>query len=144
MKKIALLGLVVGLILSIAGCGGQAGRNSPTQVRMESDPGTTSLAALHVIISPNNGSSTSTAAASDQQSQTWATYLSSSTYKELDFTTTSQQVPYFVYIKNDDAAQQTVTLRILMDGDEKLNQSFTVAGSSTVQVQTIYRNNIQN
>lgn len=143
MRRFALLAFLLGLIVAIVGCGGQAGRNSPTQVRLETDAGTTDFSALHVIISPNNGSAVSIEAVSDLQTQTWATQSSGPGFKEIDFTTTSQRVPYFVYLQNTSGASQTVRLRILMDGDEKLNQVFTVNAGATTQVETIFRNNIQ-
>ncbi len=143
MQKLAQLCISLLLLLVIGGCGGQLGRNSPTQVRLESVPATGDLSTLHVIISPNNGSAVSVAAVSDVQSQTWANLSTGAGFKELDFTTTSQQVPYFVYVQNASGAQQSVRLRILMDGDEKFNQVVTVGANATVQQTTIFRNNVQ-
>jgi hypothetical protein len=130
--------------LMLAGCGGQLGHNSPTQVRLESTGSTINLATLHVIISPNNGSAVSASAASDIQSQTWATLITGAGFKELDFTTTSQQIPFFVYVQNTSGVQEAVRLRIIMDGNEQYNQVVTVAANSTVQEQVIFRNNVHN
>ena len=142
MRRLVLLNFLVVFALALAGCGGQLGHNSPTQVRLESVAGTTDFSNLHVIISPNNGSAVSVDAASDIQAQLWATFSSGLGFKELDFTTTSQQIPYFVYIQNSAATSQDVRLRIIMDGNEKFNQTVTVAGSTTVQEKIIFRNNV--
>lgn len=130
-------------MLSLTGCGGQLGHNSPVQVRLETSTNTVNLANIHVIISPNNGSAVAVTAVSDIQSQIWATFSSGASFKELDFTTTSQQVPYFLYIQNSSGVQEEVRLRILMDGNQKFNQVVTVAANSTVQEETIFRNNVQ-
>lgn len=141
-RTLHVAGLAV-LALAVVGCGGQLGRNSPTQVRMETSANTADFSNLHVIISPNNGSSTSTEAASDTQLQSWATNNVTTSLKEIDFTTTSQQVPYFVYVQNTSGVQEEVRLRIFMDGNDKYDQVLTVPANSTVQEETIFRNNVQ-
>src|SRR3569832_2515760 len=100
MRRFALIFFVAMVAILVGGCGGQLGHNSPTQVRLELTANTVNLANVHVIISTNNGSSTSVNAVSDFQNQSWATLSSGAGFKELDFTTTSQQVPYFVYLQN--------------------------------------------
>ena len=142
MRTLALLFITL-VALSIAGCGGQLGHNSPTQVRLESSTNTVNLSNIHVIISPNNGSSTSVSAVSDIQSQAWATLSSGAGFKELNFTTTSQQVPYFVYVQNSSGVQEEFRLRIFMDGDLKFNQVVIIAPNVTIQETTIFRNNVQ-
>jgi hypothetical protein len=144
MRRLVLLTLFISILLAAVGCGGQLGHNSPTQVRLESTAATVNLANLHVIVSPNNGSAVNVNAVSDIQAQTWATISTGAGFKEIDFTTTSQQVPYFVYVQNTSGVQEEVRLRILMDGDEKYNQVVTVAANTTVQQQVIFRNNVQN
>jgi hypothetical protein len=143
MRRIALLFLTAIVAVLVTGCGGQLGHDSPTQVRLETSTNTVNLANVHVIVSPNNGSSTNVSAASDIQSQAWVTLLTGLGFKELDFTTASQQVPYFVYVQNASGVQEEVRLRILMDGNVKFNQVVTVAANSTVQETTIFRNNVQ-
>lgn len=138
MRRLALLA-IAGAAL---GCSGTLGHDSPTQVRLESNGSTTDLSTIHVIISPNNGSSLSANAVSDVQSQSWATTSSGASFKEIDFTTNSNQTPYFVYIENG-ATAQGVKLRILMDGNEKYNHDLTLNPSATVQEDTIFRNNVQ-
>ncbi|HVT12639.1 MAG TPA: hypothetical protein VHE55_10250 [Fimbriimonadaceae bacterium] len=144
MRKSAYAaGLAVLAFLSI-GCGGQLGHNSPVQVRMETSTNTVDFSNLHVIVSPNNGSSTSSNAASDSQAQSWAMNTVTGTLKEIDFSTTSQQVPYFLYVQNTSAVQEEVRLRIYMDGNSKYDHVLTIPASSTVQENTIFRNNVQN
>jgi hypothetical protein len=140
MRKLALLVLPAMLIL--AGCGGQLGHNSPTQVRMEPSTNTVDFSNLHIIVSPNNGSAVSVNAASDLQTQSWVATIVTATLKELDFTTTSQQVPYFVYIQNTSGVQEEARLRIFMDGNNKFDQVLTIPANSTVQEENIYRNNV--
>jgi hypothetical protein len=143
MRRLASLSSLVILSLMMAGCSGQLGHDSPVQVRLESSTNTVDLTNVHVIISPNNGSATSVSAASDTQSQIWATLFTGVGFRELDFTTTSQQVPYFVYVKNSSGVQEDARLRIVMDGNTKFNQVVTVAANSTVQETTVFRNNVQ-
>src|SRR5579862_3916895 len=100
------------LTLSLAGCGGQLGHDSPVQVRMETTANTVNFANVHIILSPNDGTAVSANAASDIQNQAWATLVTSSTFKELDFSTTSQQVPYFLYAQNTSGVQEEVRIRI--------------------------------
>ena len=144
MRRFALLSLFVSLMLSLVACGGQLGHNSPTQVRLESTARTANMASIHVIISPNNGSATNVGAVSDIQPQPWATILTGAGFKEIDFTTTSQQVPYFLYLQNTSLVEEEIRLRILMDGNVKYDQVVTLAADSIVQQQVIFRNNVQN
>ncbi|HWA82120.1 MAG TPA: hypothetical protein VG820_01700 [Fimbriimonadaceae bacterium] len=144
MRKAAYLAGLAILAVSLTGCGGQLGHNSPVQVRMETSTNTIDFSNLHVIISPNNGASTSSNAASDVQTQTWANNTVTGTLKEIDFTTTSQQVPYFLYVQNTSPVQEEVRLRVFMDGNNKYDHVLTIPASSTVQENTIFRNNVQN
>jgi hypothetical protein len=144
MRRLALVSLFVSLLLSLVACGGQLGHNSPTQVRLESTVRTGDLSMIHVIISPNNGSAVNINAVSDIQPQPWATILTGAGFKEIDFTTTSQQVPYFLYLQNTSLVEEEVRLRILMDGNQKYDQIVTIAADTTVQQQTIFRNHVQN
>jgi hypothetical protein len=143
MRRFTLVFIFSMVALLVVGCGGQLGRNSPTQVRLESSTNTINLASIHVIVSPNNGSATNANAASDIQSQSWVTITNGAGFKELAFTTTSQQVPYFVYVQNTSVVQEEVRLKILMDGNVKLNQVVTIPANTTVQETTIFRNNVQ-
>jgi len=143
MQRTAFLTFVVASMISLAGCGGQLGHDSPVQVRLETSTNTVNFANIHVIISPNNGSAVSGNAASDIQAQAWVTTVLSASFKELDFTTSSQQIPYFGYVQNTSGVQEQARLRIFMDGVEKFNQVVTIPATTAAQETTIFRNNLQ-
>ncbi|HTQ09265.1 MAG TPA: hypothetical protein VMI31_04270 [Fimbriimonadaceae bacterium] len=144
MKRKLLYSLAAALSVSLAGCGGSLGHDSKVQVEMLTTGGTVDFTNLHVIISPNSGTATDTTAASDTQSQTWATVVSDTGLKELDFVTDSQQVPYFVYVQNNLGSNQEARVRIFMDGALRSDHIYTVAATTSTQENTIFRNNVQN
>ncbi len=144
MCKTACFMALSALFLSLSGCGGSLGHDSPVQVRLETSAGTTDFSNLHVIVSPNSGAANSANAASDTQVQAWANVVTGGSFKEIDFTTNSNQVPYFLYAQNNLVASQDVRVRIFMDGNLKSDHVYTVAGSTAAQENTIFRNNVQN
>ena len=138
----ALIALTGAVLLS--SCGGQLGHDSPVMVRMDNTQNTLGFGSDHVIVSPNNGSSGSINAVSDIQPQSWAQTSTNLSEKEIDFTTSSQQVPYFLYVQNTGANADEVRLRIYMDGNLKYDHVLTIPASTTTQENTIFRNNVQN
>ena len=144
MRSTVFLVLLAALAWALVGCGGSLGHDSPVQVRLESSAGTTDFTNLHLIISPNSGSATSINAASDTQNQAWATVLTGASFKEIDFTTNSGQVPYFLYVQNGLLTSQSARVRIFMDGNIKSDHVYVIAGSTATQENTVFRNNVQN
>jgi hypothetical protein len=131
---------VLAAIMLAAGCGGQLGRNSTVQIRLEEDVTTLDFTQLHLIVSPNNGPAINVAAASDTQPQVWAEITNGASFHEIDFTTTSAQVPYAVYVQNDSVVQDRARLRVFIDGNERVETVVTVNAGAAAKVATIFRN----
>ena len=144
MKRTLLCSFVAALSFAFAGCGGNLGHDSKVQIELVAAPGTTDFSNLHVIVSRNSGTSTDAAAVSDTQNQAWATVVTDSGLKEIDFVTNSQQVPYFLYVENLLGSDQNARVRIFMDGALRSDHVYTVATGATTQENTIFRNNVQN
>jgi len=144
MRKLVLICTLIALVPLFAGCGGRLGRNSPVQIRLEAITGNTiDFSNLHLIVSPNGGLATSAGAASAAQTQIWATITTGLSFEEIDFDTTSQQVPFFVYVQNTSGVQEHARLRIFMDGHLNVDTTVTINGGLTPQEATIFRNHLQ-
>lgn len=136
-----LVSVVLSAMLILVGCGGRLGRNSPVQVRLESVAGGQVLQDVKLIVSPNGGDADSFAAVSVTQPQAWAQITSADSFQEIDFTSTSQRIPYNVHIRNGSTAQVEARLRVFVEGDQVINTIATIPAGATQHRATIYRNN---
>ena len=143
MRKFLLLAFLMALVPLFAGCGGRFGRNSPVQVRLEAAGNTIDFTQLHVIVSPNAGDATNVGAAKAGQTQIWADISTGASFEEIDFDTTSQQVPFYVYVQNTSGVQEHARLRIFMDGNLNVDTTITVDAATTPREATIFRNHLQ-
>jgi len=143
MKVRYLFGLILFavLCLSLYGCGGSGlfGRNSLVIVRFDSGDADD----IAVSISPNSGDFNSPDACSDFRSQSWCLFTSSSTRKEFGFTTSSAQVPYFIWASNQAGSTRTGTLIVIVDGVEQLRLTVNIPAGIDTHYATMFRNNVQ-
>src|SRR5579864_4065004 len=121
--------------LALTGCGGNGTRSgtTPVSVRLDRNGSTVNLSAMHVIVSPNGGSPTDPAAASDVQPQSWANSINGTTFRELDFTIDSGQVPYFVYVQNTSGAADQATVTIFLNNRVGFRQTVMLGAGSTTK-----------
>lgn len=125
-KVLVLLTLVVGLVLLGCGGSGALGRNSNMSVRITRTDGTQDLTQFEVFVTKNAATSFSTLDSESYGSTTnrpsWMDNYSvtrSTTDLVLNFTTRSDQTPYYVFIgvPNTGAAFETLRFRVDVDGN---------------------------
>lgn len=141
MRHLIDLILLAVLCFSLYGCGGTDlfGRNSLVVVRFDSSDADD----IAVSISPNSGDFDSPDACSDFRSQSWCLFTSSSTRKEFGFTTSSAQVPYFIWASNQAGSTRSGTLIVIVDGIERLRLTVNIPDGIDTHYATIFRNNVQ-
>lgn len=141
MNRLAFIGLLLGLLL-LSGCGGSGigGRNSDIVVHLVRTDGSQVMTNYELFMTKSGDTSLNQNDPEDFASTlnqpSWIDNYNtsrSSTELQLDFTTRSDQVPYFIWVKvpNTGASFETLSLQIDIDGTAGNSKTFDLNINST-------------
>lgn len=149
-KSILLLLALIVAVTSIGGCGGGTLTGANVIIRLERNRSSDNMNDLVLIISPNDGASTSLNAADDFTTQSWIEEFSrGSAAKQVRFRTDSNRIGYRVYVHRDfPGGEVQARIVVTMDGVEKYRSPVLfITNSDPTSAQfliNILQQNVQN